>query len=43
MNIYDFLLALGFWQWVALLLLVSILSAAANGAIRSIIKAIRNQ
>lgn len=26
MNIYEFLLALGFWQWIAVITIVTILS-----------------
>jgi len=41
MNLYEFLFALGFWQWVGVILLASTLSSgcvALLGAVARIIK-----
>lgn len=43
MNLYDFLYALGFWQWIAVILLASILSATFTGLVVSIVKSFRKR
>lgn len=43
MNPYDFLLALGFWQWVGVLMLAAIVAAGATDIVSAIFRSFRSK
>lgn len=43
MTLYDFLLALGFWQWCGVLALAAIFAAAFTDALRYVVSALRRK
>ena len=43
MNLYEFLLALGLWQWVGVLMLAGIIAAGATDVVSAVLLSFRRK